>query len=122
MACVLHAILTLRKGQARLTKTDSRPIFTCIGIIVSIDGANRTITIRMPNGQNVDLVVVPGCHVVLNGEEVRLRLLLAGDTVNAFFVKRGEQFEATRICVLTMDKHVPGEPHSGIHSRSPSEN
>jgi hypothetical protein len=63
----------------------------------------------MSNGQNVEMAVAPGCQVVLNGEEVRMRLLLVGDLINAFFVKHGELFKATRISVLTAEKNMPGE-------------
>lgn len=78
--------------------------FTCIGTILSIDEANRTINIHTANGLRLELGASPGCRVILNGEEVRFRLLVPGDAVNAFFVKNGSTLKATQISVLTYQK------------------
>ncbi len=77
---------------------------TCIGTIVSIDEPNRTMVVHTANGLRLELGASPGCRVVLNGEEVRLRLLVPGDAVNAFFVTNGDALKATLIRVLTSGK------------------
>jgi hypothetical protein len=74
----------------------------CSGRIVAIDIPNRTLILRTPEGDDLELAVAPSCHVTLNGEPVRLRLLLAGDEAEAIIAH-----PEGRPTALTLDIRTP---------------
>jgi hypothetical protein len=77
----------------------------CTGSIVTIDLPNRTLLLRAQNGEVLEMTAAPGCRVNLNGEEVRLRLLLIGDEVEASYIVDECICKAIRIDVLSGRRH-----------------
>lgn len=76
-------------------------ITVCVGKIATIDVPNRLLVLRQATGEMVELIVAPSCRIVLNGEPVRLRLLLIGDEVEATYVDRRQTNTAWSIEVHT---------------------
>jgi hypothetical protein len=69
------------------------------GTIVALDVPNRTVVVAAEAGGLVEMIVDQQCQICLNGEPVRLRLLLAGDQVEALVVNRHGQSIAYHIAV-----------------------
>jgi hypothetical protein len=81
------------------------------GTIVAVDIPGRLMALRLSNNGIIETSVMPGCRVVLNNEEVRLRLLLAGDNVQvAYFEKDGLRI-ATEVNVLMQTKQMRAMSH-----------
>ncbi len=80
---------------------DSRVASLCVGRIVRLDPTNRSMIVRLSDGELLDMVIAPGCSVFLNGEAVRLRLLLVGDEVEIEKTEHGEDATALHIAVRT---------------------
>jgi hypothetical protein len=76
-------------------------ITACVGKIAIIDIPNRSLVLRQATGAMVEFIVAPSCRIVLNGEPVRLRLLLIGDEVEATYIDHGETLTAWSIEVHT---------------------
>jgi hypothetical protein len=74
---------------------------TCAGRIVAIDLPNRTLRIRLNEGNTIEVTVESGCRITLNCEPVRLRLLAVGDSFGADLTEVDGQFIATAISVDT---------------------
>ncbi len=74
----------------------------CSGRIVALDLPNRTLVLHTPEGDDLEVSVAPSCHVTLNGEPVRLRLLQAGDEVEAVVTRPDG-----RPTALTLGAHTP---------------
>jgi hypothetical protein len=60
------------------------PILQAEGIIQQVDTVNRELRVQV-NGTSVTFDVPPGCTVVLNQEQVKLRLLQPADRVRVVY-------------------------------------
>jgi len=83
----------------------SRSVFA--GRIAIIDIPNRNVALQMPAGEIFEFNVAPTCRVILNGEPVRLRLLLIGDEVEISYIDREGQLTASSIVVQTRQRNRP---------------
>jgi hypothetical protein len=77
------------------------------GRIAIIDIPNRNVVLRIPGGEMFEFNVGPACRVILNGEPVRLRLLLTGDEVEIAYSDREGHLTASSITVRTRQRNRP---------------
>ncbi len=78
---------------------EDAPTSVCTGTISMIDIPNRALQVRLPAGDGVEMIAAPNCQVVLRGEPVRFRLLLAGDEVEVRFLPDNNLIKAINITV-----------------------